>query len=171
MSISFSCEFCGKKIQAPDTAGGKWGKCPACHNKLFVPPPDGAGGDLKLAPLDEEDLRRQEKMLAETFKLHQHILSEKEVPEEEGEKKPVKTAANVDTKKLTAQIVTYLQYMVNGELDKADKLANTIKPAGDRAADVLDQIAYGEMPVDELENVPHQVLFGMIKELQEKLRL
>ena len=59
MGISFHCEYCGKKIEAPDTAGGKWGKCPACRNKVYVPannPPDDM---LRLAPIDtEEELYR-----------------------------------------------------------------------------------------------------------------
>ncbi|MHC4752575.1 MAG: hypothetical protein ACYTFW_22230 [Planctomycetota bacterium] len=54
MAIIFHCDHCGKKIEAADTAGGKWGKCPACHNKLYVPRPD-SGEELKLAPLNETD--------------------------------------------------------------------------------------------------------------------
>jgi DNA-directed RNA polymerase subunit RPC12/RpoP len=38
MAITFHCGHCGKKIEAPDSAGGKWGKCPSCHNKVYVPP-------------------------------------------------------------------------------------------------------------------------------------
>ena len=170
MSITFHCEFCGKKIQAPDSAGGKWGKCPSCHNKLFVPPPPLADDELKLAPIDESEEQRQKRLLAEAFKLQQSILSEKEVPEEEVPAKPSKPSTSIDEKKLTNQVITYLQYMANGELDKAEKLANQIIPAGDKAADILDQIAYGEAPPSELENVPQQVLFGMIKELQSRLK-
>ena len=40
MTISFHCAHCGKKMEAPDDAGGKWGKCPRCHNKLYVPSAD-----------------------------------------------------------------------------------------------------------------------------------
>ena len=40
MGITFHCEYCGKKIQAPNEAGGKWGKCPACSHKLYVPASD-----------------------------------------------------------------------------------------------------------------------------------
>ena len=64
MAITFHCDYCGKKIEAADSAGGKWGKCPACHNKLYVPAlePDDA---LKLAPVDETDLEREKRLLAE----------------------------------------------------------------------------------------------------------
>jgi len=82
MGISFHCEHCGKKIEAPDTAGGKWGKCPACHNKVYVPannPPDDM---LQLAPIDTEEERRRKKMVAEVDRLREKILNEKDVPEE-----------------------------------------------------------------------------------------
>ena len=52
MGISFHCEHCGKKIEAPDAAGGKWGKCPGCHNKVYVPAnkPTQPDDELRLAP-------------------------------------------------------------------------------------------------------------------------
>ena len=170
MGITFHCEYCGKKIQAPDAAAGKRGKCPACHNQIFVPPPETSDDELKLAPLDESEIEREKRLLAESFKLKQSILSETAVPEDEGGAKPAKPAVRADDKKVTAQIITYLKFMVNGELDKAEKIANGIKSFGDQAADILDQIAYGEKSIPELEDIPQQVLFGMIKELQDKLR-
>ncbi len=169
MSISFHCEHCGKKIQASDSAAGKRGKCPACHNQIFVPPPEMGDDELKLAPVDESEIEREKRLIAESFKLRQSILRETAEPEEEKGAKPAKPAAAADDKKVTAQIVTYLKLMVNGELDKAERIANTIKTFGNQASDILDQIAYGEKTLDELEDIPQQVLFGMIKELQEKL--
>ena len=77
--------------------------------------------------------------------------------------------ANIDIKKLTTQIITCLQYMVDGDLDKADKLAGSLKSFGPEAAEVIDQIAYGEISVPQLKKIPSEVLFGMIKELQGKL--
>ena len=37
MAIIFHCDHCGRKIEASDNTGGKWGKCPSCHNKIYVP--------------------------------------------------------------------------------------------------------------------------------------
>ena len=64
MSITFHCEYCGKKIQASDDSGGKWGKCPSCHKKLYVPSPD-SGEELKLAPIDESDIEKQKQLIAQ----------------------------------------------------------------------------------------------------------
>ena len=80
MAIVFHCEHCGKEIRAADTAGGKWGKCPTCHNKLYVPSLE-PGEELKLAPEDNKDLEREKQLMAETYRLTQDILKEREVPE------------------------------------------------------------------------------------------
>ena len=59
MAITFHCAHCGKKIEAQDKAAGKWGTCPSCHNKVYVPDIH-AKGDFKLTPIDdEEEARRQ----------------------------------------------------------------------------------------------------------------
>ena len=40
MTIEFHCPKCGKHIKAPKEAAGKNGKCPACHQSVYVPTPD-----------------------------------------------------------------------------------------------------------------------------------
>ena len=84
MSISFHCEYCNKKIEAPDDAGGKWGKCPSCHKRLYVPGSED-GEELKLAPIDETEEQKKKRLMAETFHLTQDILQERDVPEESSE--------------------------------------------------------------------------------------
>ncbi len=53
MPISFQCG-CGKKIQAPDAAAGKAGKCPGCGNKVTVPVPAVATVPATATVLDAE---------------------------------------------------------------------------------------------------------------------
>ena len=62
MSITFRCEHCGKDVKAPDSAGGKRGKCPYCHQSNYVPAPVSDDEVLDLAPEDEdyERHRREE---------------------------------------------------------------------------------------------------------------
>ena len=80
MAIIFHCEYCGKKIEAADSAGGKWGKCPSCHNKLYVPNLNPDDEELKLAPKDTLAEEREKQLMAETQRLTRDILREKEVP-------------------------------------------------------------------------------------------
>jgi len=166
MAITFHCEHCGKKIEAPDSAGGKWGKCPACHNKLYVPGSD-SDEELKLAPINEGDQAKQKQLMAETYELTQDILLERETPNELAE---VATPASaISDKELTKNIVAYLRQMADGNLNQAERIANSIVPSGSRALKILDGIALSEMPEPPLADVPQQVLSGLIKTLRNKI--
>jgi hypothetical protein len=169
MSIAFHCEHCGKRIEAPDNAGGKWGKCPGCHNKVYV-----AGGEpadeLRLAPLNDEDERKQKELFAETVRLRQDILSETEVPEEgKNQAAAIKPGALSDSE-LMSGIIGYLRQMADGELEEAERTAGTIIPYGGRVVQILERIGLSEIPEPELADIPQQVLSGLIKNLRSRLR-
>ena len=157
MAISFHCEHCSRKIEAPDNAGGKWGKCPACHKKVYVPDSD-IGEELKLAPIDEHDLEKQKELMAETYKLAQDILLEREVPDDSA-----KPPFEMDDKELTDIIVDYIRQMVNGQLEQAQQLAKLIATCGDRSIAILDKIALSEIPEPGLADIPPQVLAGLLR--------
>ncbi len=166
MAITFHCEHCGKKIEAPDSAGGKRGKCPACHNKVYVPSSD-SGEELKLAPVDTTDLAEQRRLMAETRKIEQEILSEEKIPDDPAE---INTPAyEISDNELTKNIIIYLRLMADGDLDQAERTANSIIPCGKRALKVLDGIALSEIPEPELADIPQQVLSGLIKTLRTKI--
>ena len=168
MSITFHCEYCGKKIEAHDGAGGKWGKCPACHNKLYVPDLSADDEELKLAPIDESDEERKKRLMAETRMLEQEILREREIPDESAE--PVTTSPSQMTEEqLTDNIIDYLQLMAGGELDQAQQLVKPIISCGGRALKILDEIAMSEIPEPQLADIPQQVLSGLIRTLRAKI--
>ncbi len=164
MAIKFHCSCCGRKIEAPDTAGGKWGKCPACHAKLYVPLPM-VEDDLKLAPIDETEEQRKKQLLQETFRLTQDILQEKNVPE------PVSTgpATEINDEQLSKHIVHYLRQMFSGDLDAAQKTADLITPHRRKAVVLLDQIIKSKKPDPELEDIPQQVLSGYARTLRVRM--
>lgn len=166
MAITFHCEHCGKRIEAQDKAGGKWGRCPACHEKVYVPSlePDD---ELKLAPIDETEEERKKRLIAETRKLTQDILSVKEALD--GSPAGPVPEFQADKKQLTKNIITYLRNMADGELDNAEMYAKLIIPFGGKAVKVLDEIAVSEIPEPELANIPPQVLAGLIRKLRTRL--
>ena len=177
MAIALHCEHCGKKIEAPDSAGGKWGKCPACHNKIYVPSLD-ADEELKLAPVDESEKEKQQRLLAETIKLRQDILSENEVPPETNEvfpQSPVFTetvdipTSDLNNKDLTIKIISYLRQMADGELERAETMVSPISACGSRALQAIDKIALSKIPEPELADVPPQILSGMIRTLRSRI--
>ena len=166
MTIAFHCEHCGKKIEAPDSASGKRGKCPRCHNKVHVPDLD-TNDELTLAPIDENDSKRQRELMAEMHIVEQNILSERETPDS-----PVEVAAStpeVSDKELTKNIIVYLRQMADGDLEQADRISNSIVPYGSKALKILDEIALSELPEPELADIPQQVLSGLIRNLRTQI--
>ena len=83
MTISFNCECCKKKVKAPDKAGGKWGACPYCQHKCYIPMPKSDDEpELKLTPVDESELSHMDDLMKETHTLTQRILKEDTMAEE-----------------------------------------------------------------------------------------
>lgn len=166
MAIVFHCEHCGKKVEASDGSGGKRAKCPACHNKVYVPSLD-SDEELKLAPIDKEEEEKRKELLNETYHLTQEILLEREVPDvPPGSGRP---ALEISEKELTKNIILYLRQMANGDLDDAIRTADSIVPYGRQAVMILDKIAVSEMPEPELADVPPQVLSGLIRNLRTRI--
>ena len=166
MAIVFHCEQCGKKIEAADSAGGKWGKCPSCHNKLYVPMPD-SDEELKLAPLDESEEEKKRNLMAETHQLTQDILQERDLPN--GPPSTSGSAPKISEKELTTHIVLYLRQMADGFLDDAQRTGDLIAPYGPQAGTILDRIALSEIPEPELADVPQNVLSGFIRDLRTRI--
>lgn len=168
MAIAFHCEHCGRKIEAPDNAGGKWGKCPACHNKVYVPGSD-SGEELKLAPINTTDLTKQKQLIAETQRIEQEILSEKEdVPD--GVVESAAPVYDMSDKELTKDIIIYLRLMADGDLEQAERIEASVINCGKRALKILDGIAVSEIPEPELADIPLQILAGLVRTLRSKIK-
>ncbi|UCG48549.1 MAG: hypothetical protein JSU94_02000 [Phycisphaerales bacterium] len=166
MAVVFHCEYCGKKIEASDSAGGKWGKCPSCHNKLYVPDLS-SDEELKLAPVDETEEQRRDRLMAETFELTQDILQEREIPGGPGD--VTGPVSEMSERELTKNIVVYLRRMADGELDEAGRIIGLISPHRRQALPIIDRIALSEIPEPELADIPPQVLSGLIRTLRVKV--
>jgi hypothetical protein len=164
MPIQFHCEHCGKKIEAPDNTGGKWGKCPRCHNKVYVPLPD-TGDELKLAPIDEGDDLRQRQLRAETLEITQNILEEKTLPDNPA------SAPNSgpSEEELSEIVIRYLRQMYEGDLEDAQRTSELIVTHRRRVPAILNRIATSEPPDAELLDIPQQVLSGLIRNLRGQL--
>ena len=168
MTIRLQCSLCGKKIEAPDSAGGKWGKCPACHNKIYVPQPVADDDELKLAPIDQTEEQRQRQLMIETLALTRDILQEKNVPDAPGGPAPT-PATDIHEEKLTDFILRYLRQMANGDLDDAQRTAEFILPHRRKATLILDKLVTSKEPDPELEDIPKQVLLGYIRNLRTRI--
>ena len=166
MAIRFHCDHCGKEIKAADNAGGRWGKCPSCHNKIYVPNLN-IEDELTLAPVDETEEQKKKRLMAETYQLTQDILQERELPE--GATRMSGPMSPMDQKELTKNIILYLRQMADGFLDEAEITATAIVSNSAQAGAILDKIALSDMPEPELADIAPQVLAGLIRTLRGKL--
>ena len=172
MVIIFHCDYCGKKIEAADSAGGKWGKCPACHNKLYVPASE-SDEELKLAPVDETDLERKKRLLDEANRLTLDILKERDIPKGANEPdEPLEMAGpgfEMSQVELKQYIIKYLRMMADSELYEAQEIAALIIPYGARVVKILDKMAVGDMLEPELPGISQLVLSGLIRSLRDEI--
>lgn len=171
MSIIFHCNHCGKKIETVDSSGGKWGKCPACHNKVYVPDLNiGEEDELKLAPLDVEEERHKKELMAETFKIEQAILAEREEADGKEKRNTEKPRpAEISEKDLTDRIISYLRLMADGQIGDAERILKGLKNYSRGAVVILDRIAMSDIPEPELSDIPGQVLSGFIRNLRKQI--
>lgn len=166
MSISFHCESCKKKVKAPDNAGGKWGSCPHCNHKCYIPsPPAEEGEELKLVPLEEGYEEKYKNMMRETYGLTQNILGQTDVPEDN----TPAPSGPVTEKELIKDLIAYLRLMADGELPQAEIVAKKISREPKDAKKLLAKMLKAERPEPELQNIPERLLQGLIKDLGKKL--
>ena len=163
MAIIFHCENCEKKITAPDTAGGKWGKCPACNHRCYVPmPKSGDEEELKLAPIDQDEEIKYEQAMRETRNLTGMLLHHQTEAPGGSEDKATSSEREL--------VIKYLRQMVNGQLDEAQKTAGQIASSRSKSKAVLKSMLQSDQPAPELANVPQKVIAGFISTLLAKMK-
>ncbi len=162
MPITFHCECCKKKVTAKDSSGGKWGKCPYCNHKCYIPsirPPDAE--ELKLAPIDEEEEKKYNNMMREARGLKDALLLQKREPEPEDN--------TIDDRKLTTLVIMYLRQMADGQTEDAQQTADKIVPFKDQTKAILERILTSERPEPELTDVPNKSLVGFARNILTRI--
>ena len=173
MSIELHCPQCAKLIRAPDDAGGKHGKCPYCECKIYIPTPHDDGETIQLAPIDEQELKREAELRREAIAMESQVAHESaKLPPETGappraaRSQPTETPGEViDT---AAQVQRFLIAMRDSKLDQADQAVALLKRGGERSLDFVQGLLVDEMP-PQVENVPPPVLTGFLKTLLGRL--
>ncbi len=172
-AIEFHCEHCGKHIRAPHDAGGTHGKCPACHQSVYIPLADDELEPMGLAPVDDSEERRVTELIDEERKLTHELLQERELKRggaaSEAASKPTPRQAapapamtDHDLEHLAGE---YVAMMASGRLAEAEKLAATIRRQGARAKPIVEHLMADELPPVGAENVPRPVILGFLKQL------
>ena len=168
MSIEFHCDHCGKMIKTAAEHAGKRGKCPYCHQPVYIPTPAEEIEPLTLTPLDEREERERQRALDETRKLAERLSHEKDVPPEVP-KTPLPEPAGdlrlgIDVEGL---IIEYATCMAAGKLAEAEELAADIRTDMTRAQEVMQRLMSDEIPHPRLAKIPRPVLVKFLRQLRE----
>lgn len=169
MSIEFHCPQCTKKIKAPDKAGGQRGKCPHCHQEVYIPTPPDEIEPLDLAPVDEQEEQERQKAMEETRRLQFETLRDRSGgggAADSGPSAPsgggrVDPPVDMDT-----LLVQYAKAMADGRLDEAEEFAAEIRKDMSRAEDSMQRLVSDEMLSAQLGDIPRPVLNAFFKQLR-----
>ena len=168
MSISFHCESCKKKIKAPDSTGGRWGNCPFCQHRCYIPSPKSKDDvELTLTPLDVNEETQMEELKQEVKNLTHEILSQNALPEE---KKGSATSTHTANEKEVIKLcILYLRQMADGELATSEKTFLKLKKSKKTSIRTLSSMARAERPEPELADLSDGILQGLIRDACTKL--
>ncbi len=172
MSIEIHCPKCTKLIRAPESAGGRHGKCPYCENTVYIPMPPDPSDEIGLAPIDEEQERRDEQARREAADLAAKLYRAKEGTLPDG---PGPRSASSSTRDVPGEVVDigqeikqFVLAMRDSKLDMADQAIDQLKKAGPRARDQVEGLMLDEMP-PQFDNVPAPLAKGFLKTLLARL--
>ncbi len=168
MSISFNCESCKKKIKAPNEAGGKWGNCPFCKHRCYIPSPKTKDEEeLTLTPLDAGEETQMEELMRESKNLTHNILSQNTQPKDHPP-----TATNTRTaneKEVIKKCILYLRQVADGELAASKDTFLQLRKSKKQSIRILSSMARAERPEPELADLSDGVLQGLIRDVCTKL--
>ncbi len=168
MSIELHCHHCGQKIRAPTEAAGRWGTCPKCQQKVYIPTPADEGEEIGLAPIDEQEERRTQRQRARFQDVDQQFR--------EGRRAEPEADAAIPTPGLPAEagdlagvLVRYVQRMASGRLADCDEIVASLIGRRKEVADAAQQLMGGSSPRPELSDMPPAVVKGYLKQLLGQL--
>jgi len=167
MSITFRCERCHRDITAPDGAGGSRGKCPFCQNSTYIPAPVSEDDILPLAPVDEEDERRQQ---AEADAARKQDLALLDSGDDGASTAPLEQRADLKPEDLHHFVINYCLDMANSDLERVPTHVAKLKEFGSLGTQAVDDVLADEMLDPALSSLPEALVRGFLKQLREELK-
>lgn len=166
MAITFKCEHCHKKVSAPESVGGKRGKCPFCKASTYIPMPVSEDDILDLAPIDDEEEQNRKKLESELWAQERDLIAQTGGEEPT----PLSERDDLSPEDLHHFVVNYCLDMAAGNLERAQKHAEDLKPFGPIAIEAVKyfQIVQGAEPA--LGEIPPPVVQGFLTDLAGKIK-
>lgn len=175
MSIELHCPQCEKLIRAPDNAGGKYGKCPYCETKVYIPAPPDDEGEIGIAPIDEEEERRERELIRESVRYAAAFDKESDKLPPEGAAPRGGGGGTIRPEAPPGEVIdigdeveAYVVAMRDSKLDDAERIVRKLKSAGARACDYVEGLMLDPAP-PPLGEVPKPLMMGFLKSLLGRL--
>ena len=173
MAIEFHCSKCEKLIRAPDTSGGRRGKCPYCKESVYIPTPPEEHEEIPLAPVDVQEEERDRRLREESARFAAALDREEPAkydvgaPVAGGEGAP---ALPRDLEIDVADVVRdYLAAMVASEMERAEDTVRQLKAHAAQAKKHVQQMMVDELPPADMGDIPVAVYKGFLRTLLKRL--
>jgi hypothetical protein len=169
MMIEFHCTHCDKLVRTGAEHAGKYGRCPFCHQSVYIPTPSDQLEPLPLEPVDQAAEEEQQRLVRETRDLTLQILSEKERLPDIGPASPTGSTMDVLPPRVDVEtlVIEYALCMAEGDLAAAEELAAEIRTNMAAAEAFMQRLTLDEIPHPRLARIPRPVLVGFFKQLRE----
>jgi len=176
VSIELHCPQCEKLIRAPDNAGGRYGKCPYCETRVFIPAPADEEGEIGLAPIDEDEERREQELIRESVRYAAAFDKEGDKLPPEGAGEQSRGGAGGNRPELPPgevidvgdEVEAYVVAMRDSKLDDVERIVRKLKGVGSRARDYVEGLMLDPTP-PPLGDVPKPLMMGFLKSLLGRL--
>ena len=177
MATKVTCEKCGQPVSVSREQQGGQVKCPHCGNETYVPAPEDEIEELPLAPEDESERQREERLQAERRRIDRILASEE--GDEAGAGKAggapapharaPRSAGGQGGISVKEVVMRYLTAMRDADLDRADEALSLLAMRRDDALRIVDELASDQIPPAEMSSVPAGVYQGFLKTLRSQL--
>lgn len=168
MTISFSCEHCGKRVEAPEEAGGRRGRCPYCKNSCYIPSPVREEELIDFAPEDAEEERRS-RQEAEALRRQDRALIAESGDRSESAPEPIEQRETLKPEDLHPLIINYVLDLSQSQLERAQKHLGELKKVKRMARGEVDRFLTGDVLEPALDAVPSKLCQGFLNQLKAAL--
>jgi len=166
MTINFRCEHCGKKVEAPEAAGGKRGKCPYCKQSNYIPLPTS---DEDIIPLADDDDEVAQRVKAEHDAMHQDFDLIKEMGGPDVSP-PLEHQENLQPEDLYHLVINYCLDISQSRLDQAETHVAKLKKVKRTGVTAVDDFLNGKADDEPIRHIPAKLREAFLKQLKEALR-
>ena len=169
MTIGFSCEHCGKRVEAPDKVGGKRGRCPYCKQACYVPSPVAEEDLYDFAPEDEAQAARAAAERERVLQQDPGLLSDS--ANASSPSIPLEHKENVSAEDVSHHVVNYCLDMAASNLERSAGHIDKLRTSRAAAVQAVDDFLSGKTIEPALDQIPGKILHGFLQQLRKELTM